>query len=237
MQIYSELAIKVVIYENGPGMTLLNVHDNENTATKAARKFINANGGTLIGFQNSEKRRITFTLGSRKNYSIDPNRMFTHAGIMADLSPSKNPEAIAAIKVFAQEFITNFNLDNPSDNLMIAIHNNADDDAVGKKSYLVSSYLDHQIHAEEREDIYINPNSNLDNFFITNDPAIFESLKEKKLNVVLHKAVDDGSLAYYSKQRGIRYVNIETQHRHQTTQIEMISALYGIIKTPFTHKK
>src|ERR1700721_1083092 len=64
--------------------TMLNVHDDEDTAVDAGRLNILESGGRVIELTHSGERLITFVLDGEK-YVFDPNRIFSEAGIAATL--------------------------------------------------------------------------------------------------------------------------------------------------------
>ena len=70
-----------------------------------------------------------------------------------------------------------------------------------------------------------------DDFIYTTDSFIFEQMKAHEINVILQDnsdPVDDGSLSVYCGKKGLKYVNIETQHGHFEEQIALIELIYSI---------
>ncbi len=217
--------VEAVVYEKGTGLTYFNMHDNENTSAEAAKAFIDKVGGRLIELKHSGDRNLTFGIDGSK-YEMDPNRMFTDAGVKLKLVPY-DEKAGSAVRKFAKQLVVDFGLDSPKGGIMVAVHNNTND------RYSASSYLPGGSEAKEAADVYINPSVDPDDFFFVTGRKMFESLKQSGFNVVLQDnsaMTDDGSLSVYCAQKAVPYVNIEAQHGHKEVQIKMFEALHKIVK-------
>ena len=64
--------------------TMLNVHDDEDTSVAAGLVNIKRFGGRIIELAHSGERLIKFNLEG-KDFTFDPNRIFSDAGIRATL--------------------------------------------------------------------------------------------------------------------------------------------------------
>ncbi len=71
-------------YGERDDFVMLNLHDDERTSVNAAQKILQRNGGTLIRILNDSARLISFSIGNRE-FSFDPNRIFTLAGARESL--------------------------------------------------------------------------------------------------------------------------------------------------------
>ncbi|MBK7099776.1 MAG: hypothetical protein IPH58_17615 [Sphingobacteriales bacterium] len=106
---------------------------------------------------------------------------------------------------------------------IVALHNNTD------SSYSILSYL----NAKDAEDVYINENEDIDDFFFVTARSEFEYFKSLGRNVVLQseEVKDDGSLSVYCQNNGIPYINIEAQHGHLQEQAEMIKEILVFLQS------
>jgi hypothetical protein len=60
------------------------MHDDEHTSVEAAAEVLNGTGGTLFELSHTGERFIEFHLDSTR-YAIDPNRIFTDAGVWREM--------------------------------------------------------------------------------------------------------------------------------------------------------
>ncbi len=204
-----------------------NMHDNENTAVAAGLAILPKTGGFLATLQHTGDRLIRFQLND-STFVVDPNRIFTDAGIRATLEKYSqySTTAHAAVKMFARELLQTLGLDTVQ--WVITLHNN------GENEYSVRSYLPGAEYAADARAVYVNPTMDVDDFYFVTDSLLFQKLKYQHLNVVLQQnatVTDDGSLSVYCGKRGIPYVNVEAQHGHQKVQEEMIVTLISLIST------
>ena len=196
-----------------------NLHDNENTAVEAAKEIIRKYGGTLIELKNSERRMVNFTF-QEKQYTFDPNRIFTRVGIEKTLKENGEFSIAAAEKV--DEFAAALKLLLKKFRLIIAVHNNTNE------NYSLKSYEDIEKLGKDVRFFVENPNFDIDDFFYVTESRIFQYLKQKNQNVVLQdnrKVTDDGSLSVYCGQNKIPYINVESQHGHLLEQTKMLEIL------------
>ncbi len=218
--------IWLVIYGNDPRPWIMfNMHDDENTAVEAGLAVLPQTGGLLATLQHSGERLIRFRLND-STFVIDPNRVFTDAGIRATLQKygTYSPTAHQAVARFARTLIQTLGLDTLQ--WVITLHNN------GEQEYSVRSYLPEGDYAADARDVYYNPQLDEDDFYFVTDATLFERLKAKHFNVVLQEnatVTDDGSLSVYCGKKGIPYVNVEAQHGHFEQQKAMIQELMALI--------
>src|SRR5204863_7778372 len=114
--------IKLIQYGNSRDRVYINLHDDEITAVNGAKKLLERKGGYLIKIENYKTRNIRFKLDG-KYYTIDPNRMFSRAGIARSLIifGTTSPKAIDEIEKFATRVLQ---LIPPNPSWIIALHNN-----------------------------------------------------------------------------------------------------------------
>ncbi len=211
----SKLASKFVYF---------NMHDNENTAVEAAKEIIGKYGGTLIELQTDGERLINFSLED-KNFTFDPNRIFTEIGIEKTLkhngsytNEAKNETGKFAGKL--KEFLKDARL-------IIAVHNNTDE------NYSIKSYEKDGEFAKDIKLANIDPETDIDDFFYVTEDNFFKFLKRKNQNVALQnnaKVNDDGSLSVYCGRNKISYINVESEHEHLSEQIKMLEILQKLTK-------
>ncbi|MFC1543593.1 hypothetical protein ACFL4K_03530, partial [Candidatus Neomarinimicrobiota bacterium] len=109
-----------------PGLTFVNIHDDENTALEAAKLYIREHGGRLVELRHGRGRDVVI----RRNgvlYRFDPNRMFTENGLRHSLSLFGNlsDENYALAADFARTVADYIGIEK--DKAIIAVHNNTPD--------------------------------------------------------------------------------------------------------------
>lgn len=218
--------VDLVIHETAaPGLTYLNIHDDENTSVRAALCTIKRHGGRVFELKHPGARNIIFILDGVK-YEFDPNRMFSDAGIAASLErfSSVSDEAIVAVRLFADELLRQI---NPAElNVLVTLHNNEPRD-----NYSVQSYTADGDYASEAQQVSVNNEIDPNDFYFVTDYNIFIQLSQNEQNVVLQDnehVTDDGSLSVWSAQHQIPYVNIEAQVGHLRSQAGMIQLLHDL---------
>ena len=196
-------------------------HENETTSSTATREILKKHGGTFIELKSNGQRFIEFSLNDKK-YSIDPNRIFSTAGIEKTLGGGDETKtAVGEVSNFVKLLFSGFLTDNK---LIIAVHNNTNEGQLSVESYKNNS---------EAASVFSNPNRDIDDFFYVTDEKYFNFLKGKNFNVVLQdnaNVSDDGSLSVYCGKNGISYINVESEHGHLQEQIEMLTVLQEMIK-------
>jgi hypothetical protein len=221
-----ETEIQAMIHKGNIGKPLFfNMHDDENTSVEAAKLFVVKHGGKIIELKHDGERRIKFKL-KNKNFSIDPNRIFTMVGIVATLKENKgktSPEVEKSVDVFAKTLISKFLADSK---IIIALHNNTDED------YSLKSYEKGGKYEKDAAQVFAKSENDIDDFFFVTEQKYFDVFKAKGFNVVLQNnqtVVDDGSLSVYCGREKITYINVEAQHGHQAEQLKMLEALREVL--------
>lgn len=212
------IQVKTFQYGNVKDMVYINLHDDEITAVNGARKILEKKGGLLIKIENFRTRNINFRLDG-KQYTIDPNRMFSRPGIARSLIIFGNtsPKAIDEVEKFANLILQ---LIPPNPSCLIALHNNTN----GK--YSINSYRRGGDKENDAKNLNVNNDLDADDFFLTTDSAFFGELSRENYNIILQDNINakkDGSLSIYCGERNIHYVNCETEHGRQPEYDQMIA--------------
>lgn len=200
----------------------VSLHHNETTASSAALDYIEKEGGQFISLENNYHRNIDFEL-INKQYSFDPNQIFTKKGRAASLrtGPYKNTVA-GEIQRFAH-----FLLDEiPENKIIVAMHNH-DDQEWGISKFTKGKWK------RNAKEVFINPDLDEDDYYVTTDEFVFNQLKEKKFNVMLHNnhgSWDDGSMLVYYGRLNKMYIDVVTEFGHYEQQQKMVNALTEILK-------
>jgi hypothetical protein len=202
----------------------LQLHDNETAGEEAATKYLKQNGGVFISIENNKERNVSFQLNGQR-FTFDPNRIFTPVGLQATLEKlgGSTPEAIAEVQGLAQSILHHL----PDSVLIIAIHNNTDE-AFSALSYRIDTSYQRDAAA-----LFISDEYDVDDFFLTTEQDLYDSLTRLEYNVVLQdnlNAADDGSLSVYFGKKGVRYINVEAEHGKVEMQLKMIEALLNITR-------
>ncbi len=205
------VTIKVTTMGAG-GQLYFAPHDNENTAVAEALAVMRSKGGKLVELSHGGTRNISFTFEG-KSCSVDPNRIFTSAGIIKTLG--KCPAGARPLVAGLAKAI----LAQLRGRLIVAIHNNSGG------GYSVMSYKKGD---RNTADVYVNPNESRGEFFLTTNRKVFENARTNGYNVVLQSRspVDDGSLSVYAAHAGMAYINVEAGNGHGAHQRQMLSDLW-----------
>ena len=206
-------------------LTMINVHDDENTSVLAGKVVVKESGGRLIELAHSGRRFVEFKLDGQ-TYRFDPNRIFSDEGIRATLSRRSNYSEAAhrVVKEFAAGFIGQFGLDREP--VIVALHN-TDGHGLTINSYRAEgdkSAASATLHASERRGV--------GDFFYVTDRRFFDYLKARDFNVTLQddaNVPDDGSASVYFARKGIPYLNIEADVNHLDEQTEMVRVAMAMI--------
>jgi hypothetical protein len=223
-----ETTVDVVISERpGSRQLFCNLHDDENTSVEAGFNILRRFGGRLVELQHGGKRDITFRLNG-ETFAVDPNRIFTTAGvrrILTKLSRRTTMEAEHAVERFARDLLAVYSIEQTD--VVIALHNSTEG------NYSALSYDKGGIFASDAAAVFIKEGSDPDDFFFVTERAVFDALRQHGYNVVLQdnrQVTDDGSLSVYCGRAGVRYINVEAQHGHLEQQIAMIVALRDVLE-------
>jgi hypothetical protein len=226
-----ETKIHVQSRQFGKGnLTMVNVHDDENSCVEAGAMVLEKIGGRLIELVHSGKRRVVFSL-DRNEYSFDPNRTFSKAGVRLTVRDESNRDAKVSEKIyrvvdrFAEQFIRYFKLNKAP--TFITLHNNGD----GGLS--IHTYEPGGDWAADTDELHVSSTVDPDEFFFVTDKRIYEELKARDANVILQDNSikrDDGSLSVFAGRHGIRYINVEAQPEHFDEQVRMIEIAEQLVR-------
>lgn len=221
-----DTTVDILIHEaESPGLTYLNLHDDENTSVKAALDIIEEYGGRVIELKHSGNRRITFSIGNNP-YEFDPNRMFTDAGRKSTLErfSRANEEALKAVQSFAEDVLL---ILNPTELVaVVTLHNTSPGD------YGILTYTSEGDYAKEAESVFVADKMDPKDFYFVTDPDLYSQLSQMGFNVVLQDnlyATDDGSLSVWCAQQDIIYANSEALKGHTRIQKDMLLRLHEIL--------
>ncbi len=228
-----ETHVTIWVMTNGAGLTFFAPHDDENISAAVGMFHVAEHGGKLVQLVRDSKRNISFTHAGTE-YSFDPNRMFTDAGIEATLKAQGkqySAEAHAVVAKFARTVLEHVGKGLGQGKPIVALHNNSNG------SYSLESYEQGGEYAKEAKAVYRNPKMDTDDFFFVTTEDFFGALKARGLNVVLqdNEAVtDDGSLSVLAAKQGVPYVNAEAEEDgavgHDTVQAAMLRILEKVLQ-------
>jgi hypothetical protein len=194
----------------GPGKIYVHLHANETTALKAARYVAKSQGGQVITLIHDKERDVNFRY-HRRNYSFDPNRIFTNAGIVKTLKRHHcyNPKVKPFINAFAKQILATI----PSGKV-VAVHNNRD--------YSLKDYFPHHVLAKDAKNINHIKKNYFRNFFLVTKIKDFKHYKALGFNVIQQcpSIRDDGSLSVIFSKR--QYVNVEAGFGQLSQQERML---------------
>lgn len=258
-----ETGVSVNVYERkGARVTFFAPHHDEQTASQLAREAVARSGGRLIEVvsfddKGAPARRLRFNLRG-KNYSVDPNRVFTENGRRCGGLP---PEAESAVKAFADGlleliFAPGGKRLRDGEGFVVAVHNNRDFDeksdadkagdltAVAFVRGGTSRALTRGAFQEQAAGVYLsNREADDDNFVILSTTQLLGQFADRGFNVVLQRpaaelrdekcGVDDGSLSVYSAFENIPYVCLEADIKSGAQrQRQMLEAVYALLPKP-----
>ncbi|NQU68660.1 MAG: hypothetical protein HQ510_12020 [Candidatus Marinimicrobia bacterium] len=215
----------VDIYERpGINVTLLNLHDNENTSAEAGNVFIQKYGGRLVELRHGRGREVVVRLDSIL-HRFDPNRMFSDVGLRASLDyyHSKNEKVDSTAIDFREKVLNIFDVHEGM--TVISLHNNTSD------KMTINDYRPGEWYGEYTKELFINPEKDPDNFFVVTQDNHFAALSLLDYNVALRtqNPIDSGMLIDYLKCVDVICVTIETEHGKLAEQIEMLEAFRDIL--------
>lgn len=214
-----ETPISLVIDGDSTSSVLLyNMHDNENTSAVAGRIIASRYGGQYYELLHTGDRNIGFADGEDSLF-IDPNRIYTDAGVWQQLARNKSADTFLfqMIVDWRDSLLTTLRIHERS--LVIALHNNSN------QYYSVSSYSEGGEYEAEADTLYLGSIRDMDDFYFVTDPAIYHKLSGGRYHVILQAnetMTDDGSLSVYCGKLGIPYINVEAQHNHLIRQLKML---------------
>lgn len=197
----------------------INLHENERTSVHAALALMATRPDCrLIVLRGQGRRHIVFWIGLRP-YLFDPNRIFSDTGIEATLRyhGAYSPAAHAEVGGLRDALIAALQPERST--LIVALHNN------GIGHYAVDSYRQGGTHASQAADVHLSAAADDGDFFLVNQPAACEALRDSGFGVVLQRrdADDDGSLSQRFVDPRPLYVNVEARHGHLAEQRQMLA--------------
>jgi hypothetical protein len=222
-----------------PSYCLIVLHDNENTASCAARRYLETSeqGGVLLELIHDGSRYVSFTTKAGTQLRFDPNRIFTDRGLHATLrdeNPGKAEAAEPAIVGEVKKLEQAISHQLAPFAVIIAVHNNTDN-RFSVASYEIASSAPAAPNEAGRGNTRKIDGSNpayaatddplakdIDNFILVTNAGDFKKLTGK-YNIILQTEsgdstagqgvgpYDDGSLSIRLKSK--RYFNIEVQHQ------------------------
>ena len=201
------VVINVIQFGEPNGIYCINMHDNEGTAVLGAIPVLEMTGGTLIRVENFKQRVIKFRLNGVL-YGFDPNRIYSRIGIGQTLRDNRNYslKAVLEIEKFAGRLLS---LIPDTAKCVIALHNNTND------LFSIKSYVPGGIRQRDAKAVFYNETEDVDDIALTTDSLIYHVMADAGYNTIWQdndQAKKDGSLSIYSGEKGLRYINIETEH-------------------------
>lgn len=250
--------ITVNIYEKkGVDITFFAPHFNEELGRRLAKEAVALKGGRFVEIESLDEtgnplRNLNFQFGG-KNYSVDPNRIYTANGRRCGISS----EIEAPVKAFTDELLKIIlAADGKSlrrgESFLVAVHNNRDvDERVGEQkngdltAHAFAANINLQNYARgafavQAAGIFLSNNEfDADNFVLLSTARHLGFFAENNFNVVVQKtaqqlqtpdcALDDGSLSVFAGQNDIAYVNLEADAKNGAArQKQMLEAVYQL---------
>lgn len=214
------LPIRIQQYGERTDIVFINLHDDEITSVAAAKRILEQHGGMLIKLENNGQRNIRFRLG-QYFYKVDPNTIFSKEGIKKSMEQlgKTSPKAIDEVVELGERILE---LIPDQTECIIALHNNTPD------FFSADDYALKNKRSTDSKKIYLNPDQDPDDFFLTTDNNLYGKLADKGFNTILQdnkRCTEDGSLSVYCGRKNIRYVNCETEHGKSEQYYLMIKTL------------
>ena len=219
------IPIKIQWYGDRSDIVYINLHDDETTSVEATKRVLEEYGGILIELENKSQRNIHFRLAGHL-YKVDPNTIFSKEGIKKSLEQLGRSSA-KAIEESAKLGERILELIPAKTKYIVALHNNT------PGHFSANDYASKNKRSADSKKIYINSAEDPDDFFLTTDKLLYESIADRGYNTILQdnkNCADDGSLSVYCGKKNIRYVNCETEHGKVEKYYEMVRQLALIIQ-------
>ncbi|MFD1553116.1 hypothetical protein DNU06_12360 [Putridiphycobacter roseus] len=217
--------IQLVKAFNAPASKVLffNMHEDEQTSIEVSKAFGQGHAINFVYLHHQLTRRVFYNVGKRE-FSIDPNRIYTKKGRRKTIAPWR-PFAFKANNEAAKLANTILSLIKPFKTI-VTMHNNTD------VEYTIKSYLPEGEEAKNTADIHVSDKWDADDFVYTTSVDFFHHLKAADVNVILQdnvKFVNDGSLSVFCGINGIDYLNIEAQKGHFDAQLKLTEIVYHML--------
>ena len=189
------------------------IHGDEKTAAILLKRHLKDNYGTAFLIENN-KREVYIN-----DYMVDPNRIFSKAGVEKNLIKFNGNISKTAIDKMVN-FIANDKekffdrITPPNGGLLIALHNN-----------LHAYTIEDEIPLSTEISLKNSEHPHHHNFFICTNRDDYNLLSKSPYNVVLQETdpeEDNGSLSWFANRKGVRFINIETRLGYLSTQTKML---------------
>ncbi len=193
------------VVEFGPAdgrWTFVHVHANERASlasavAHAARLSLRVRA---LAHGGGYTRDILFPGARGNELALDPNRMFSEAGVRASLRSLNGPGTftdaadVSHATLAGTQLLTALTSDSRT---WCALHNNTDN------GNLTTQYYTAPPGSAVAEDVHVAPAIDPDDFFYTTSRPLFDALKAAPSNVVLQApdVGDDGSMSVIAAQR------------------------------------
>lgn len=229
----NDFALNLVRYSYGkPTISLLAIHDDEDTGIKAAFEYIRFSGGSVIDSQYGGVRNFKF-LNEGEEFQTDPNSIYTKKGIplgIAKFGPVDD-DVVNHLERTGKKIVKTY--DPEKLGYVFTLHNNGDG------GFGIASYLKGYDLETAADSVYINFQMDQDDLIFTTELAIFNKLKLANVNVALQSksAPDDGSLSIYAMHKKIPYINVEVQHGHVEENLRLIEIAVKALHETYPHLK
>jgi len=232
-------------------------HESESVGNAYVADKVTKQGGAFIIMRQQGTRNVTLHIKNSHNKNtniyVDPNRLFTIAGIASSikkLNPNLVLDSTTARKAIKRAFkLGKFVLAQLNQAKQpitwVAMHNNtegfAGDHHNGRGDVSIYRYKSKLGNGENfLIDVNIADFHDEDNLFYVTQPIDFQMMRKYHWNVVLQNPIvttdpkeDDGSLSVYAQMHNIRYINIEAEREDENfgenstnAQQEMVDFIY-----------
>ncbi|RZK82074.1 MAG: hypothetical protein EOO92_03100 [Pedobacter sp.] len=229
----NDLKVNLIKYSYGkPTISLLAIHDDEDTGIKAAFEYIRFSGGSIIDSQYGDVRNFKLT-NDGETFQTDPNSIYTKKGIPLGILKF-GPVDDDVVKLLDKTAKSILKLYDPGHlGYIFTLHNN------GEGGFGIGSYLKGNELSSTADSVHVNIVADPDDLILVTELALFNKLKRENVNVVLQSpnAPDDGSLSIYAHQKKIPYINVEVQHGHVEENLLLIEIAVKALYECFPHLK
>jgi len=232
-------------------------HESEFVSNEYVANKIKKLGGAFIIMRQQGTRNVTLHIKDKHNRNqniyVDPNRLFTLAGISSSIRKLnhslKNNSPLFKKALQRADKLGKFvlkQLNSPKKPVAwVALHNNtegfAGDHHHGRGDVSINNY---QSKLGKGQNFLIDVNivdfHDEDNLFYVTQPVDFHIMRKYHWNVVLQNPIvttdpneDDGSLSVYAQMNQVRYINIEAERKDNNlgqdstnAQKEMVDFIY-----------
>lgn len=252
--------ITINVYEKkGAAVTFFAPHFNEETGRRLAREAVAEKGGRFVEIESFDEagkpsRQLNFRFGD-KNYSIDPNRIYTDNGRRCSISA----EIETPVKAFADELLRVILAPDgkslrAGERFVVAVHNNRDVDAQPNEQQKNADLTAHSFarrinlqtaavgaFADAAAGVFLaNAEFDADNFILLSSPQHLGFFAANNFNVVVQKppvelqttncAINDGSFSVFAGQNDIAYINLEADAATGAArQKQMFEAVFKLL--------